>query len=176
VFDRALLDELCDLATRVRTLAKSEVGARSLRDCCRTRRAMAVLHAAVDRTFLSFNNACHILGMRTARFAIRPRPQRSRARASEDRFARSARMWTWSSWNEGSRRARQAAQALDSIPRPDARHQNAGSGSDQHPTQALLDIYTLARSFRGPRGIDGKVIGMMGDLKARPQPYARCAT
>jgi aspartate carbamoyltransferase catalytic subunit len=42
---------------------------------------------------------------------------------------------------------------------------NAGSGSDQHPTQALLDIYTLQRSFEETGGIDGKVIGMMGDLK-----------
>ena len=42
---------------------------------------------------------------------------------------------------------------------------NAGSGSDQHPTQALLDIYTLDRSFEARGGIDGKVIGMMGDLK-----------
>jgi aspartate carbamoyltransferase catalytic subunit len=43
---------------------------------------------------------------------------------------------------------------------------NAGSGSDQHPTQALLDIYTLQRSFEdNGGGIDGKVIGMMGDLK-----------
>src|SRR5690606_27048296 len=42
---------------------------------------------------------------------------------------------------------------------------NAGSGKDQHPTQALLDIYTLERSFRLRGGIDGKTIGMMGDLK-----------
>jgi aspartate carbamoyltransferase catalytic subunit len=53
---------------------------------------------------------------------------------------------------------------MDSIPRP-VPVINAGSGSDQHPTQALLDIYTLARSFSDRGGIDGKVIGMMGDLK-----------
>src|SRR5690606_2721666 len=41
---------------------------------------------------------------------------------------------------------------------------NAGSGKDQHPTQALLDIYTLARSFRHNGGIEGKTIAMMGDL------------
>ena len=41
---------------------------------------------------------------------------------------------------------------------------NAGSGPDQHPTQALLDIYTLDRSFEGRGGIEGKTIGMMGDL------------
>jgi aspartate carbamoyltransferase catalytic subunit len=42
---------------------------------------------------------------------------------------------------------------------------NAGSGKDQHPTQALLDIYTLERSFETRGGIDGKVIGFMGDLR-----------
>ena len=38
------------------------------------------------------------------------------------------------------------------------------SGPDQHPTQALLDIYTLDRSFAERGGIEGKTIGMMGDL------------
>jgi aspartate carbamoyltransferase catalytic subunit len=41
---------------------------------------------------------------------------------------------------------------------------NAGSGADQHPTQALLDIYTLARSFEKIGGIDGKHIAFVGDL------------
>jgi aspartate carbamoyltransferase catalytic subunit len=42
---------------------------------------------------------------------------------------------------------------------------NAGSGKDQHPTQALLDIYTLQRSFETRGGIDGKRIVFAGDLK-----------
>jgi len=41
---------------------------------------------------------------------------------------------------------------------------NAGSGKDQHPTQALLDIYTLQRSFESRGGIDGKRIVFVGDL------------
>jgi aspartate carbamoyltransferase catalytic subunit len=53
---------------------------------------------------------------------------------------------------------------MNGIPRP-VPVINAGSGSDQHPTQALLDIYTLQRSFEQHGGIDGKVIGMMGDFK-----------
>jgi len=40
---------------------------------------------------------------------------------------------------------------------------NAGSGADQHPTQALLDVYTMERCLDG--GIDGKRIVMVGDLK-----------
>ena len=42
---------------------------------------------------------------------------------------------------------------------------NGGSGPDQHPTQALLDIYTLEREFRTIGGLDGKKIAMVGDLK-----------
>ncbi len=39
---------------------------------------------------------------------------------------------------------------------------NAGSGRGQHPTQALLDLYTIAREHGH---IDGLTIGLAGDLK-----------
>ncbi|MEM2432278.1 MAG: aspartate carbamoyltransferase, partial [Candidatus Bathyarchaeia archaeon] len=42
---------------------------------------------------------------------------------------------------------------------------NAGSGAEEHPTQALLDLYTIVRE-KGQ--IDGLTIALMGDLK-----YAR---
>jgi aspartate carbamoyltransferase catalytic subunit len=42
---------------------------------------------------------------------------------------------------------------------------NGGSGSDQHPTQALLDVYTLQRSFEHQGGIENKTILMCGDLR-----------
>jgi aspartate carbamoyltransferase catalytic subunit len=35
---------------------------------------------------------------------------------------------------------------------------------DQHPTQALLDIYTLQRSFENRGGVEGKKIAFVGDL------------
>ncbi|MBI3742679.1 MAG: aspartate carbamoyltransferase [Chloroflexi bacterium] len=38
---------------------------------------------------------------------------------------------------------------------------NAGDGGDQHPTQALLDLYTI---YRAMDGIDGASVVMMGDL------------
>lgn len=40
---------------------------------------------------------------------------------------------------------------------------NAGSGPFEHPTQALLDIYTIYRAFNGK--IKNKVISIIGDLK-----------
>ena len=39
---------------------------------------------------------------------------------------------------------------------------NAGDGAGQHPTQALLDLYTIQRHFKK---IDGLTICMVGDLK-----------
>ena len=41
---------------------------------------------------------------------------------------------------------------------------NAGDGAHEHPTQALLDIYTLRRSFEDQGGLNGKVIMLAGDL------------
>jgi len=165
VFERALLDELCDLATRVRLAAKSDAGARALRDLLPTRRAMLYFTQPSTRTFLSFNNACHILGMRTSEI----RDPSTSSEVKGESFEDSIR--TFSSYvdvivmrTKESGRAAQAARLMDGIPRP-VPVINAGSGADQHPTQALLDIYTLARSFQDRGGIDGKVIGVMGDLK-----------
>lgn len=39
---------------------------------------------------------------------------------------------------------------------------NAGSGTGQHPTQALLDVYTIERELGG---IDGITVAMVGDLR-----------
>ncbi len=39
---------------------------------------------------------------------------------------------------------------------------NAGDGSNQHPTQTLLDLYTIKHAFGR---IDGLTIGLLGDLK-----------
>ena len=41
---------------------------------------------------------------------------------------------------------------------------NAGDGVGEHPTQALLDLYTMHGEFVG-RGLDGLTVTMVGDLK-----------
>jgi len=42
---------------------------------------------------------------------------------------------------------------------------NGGDGKFQHPTQTMLDLYTIYREFGG---VDGLIVGVLGDLK-----YAR---
>ncbi len=52
---------------------------------------------------------------------------------------------------------------------------NGGDGSNEHPSQALLDLYTIRREMaaRG-RGIDGLRIAMIGDLKYGRTVHSLC--
>jgi aspartate carbamoyltransferase catalytic subunit len=164
-FDRALLDELCDLTTAVRRVAKTREGLLFLRGLLSDKRAMLYFTQPSTRTFLSFNNACQLLGIQTSEI----RDASTSSEIKGESLLDSLR--TFSSYvdviimrtkEEGL--AESAASLFDHIRRP-VPVLNAGSGKDQHPTQALLDIYTLERSFRHRGGIEGKTIGMMGDLK-----------
>jgi aspartate carbamoyltransferase catalytic subunit len=164
-FNRNLLDELCEITTTVRTANRRLEGARFLKSLCPEKRAMLYFTQPSTRTFLSFNNACQILGMSTSEI----RDPSTSSEVKGETFEDSIR--TFSSYvdviimrTRERGRAQCAADLMDSIPRR-IPILNAGSGPDQHPTQALLDIYTLERSFKERGGIDGKVIGMMGDLK-----------
>jgi len=163
--DRGLLDDLCALTTKVRLLAKHADGARFLLGLLPDRRAMLYFVQPSTRTFLSFNNACHILGIRTSEIRDASTSSEVKGESFEDSIR------TFSSYVDviimrtpEAGQAARAAALMDRIPRP-VPIINAGSGRDHHPTQALLDIYTLERSFEARGGIDGKVIGMMGDLK-----------
>jgi len=48
---------------------------------------------------------------------------------------------------------------------------NAGDGPNQHPTQALLDVYTI---WKEKGHIDGLTVGMIGDLKYGRVPHSQC--
>ena len=60
-FDRQFLDYLCSLADSIRLLAKTKVGQSKLRHMLPHKRAMLYFVQPSTRTFLSFQNACHIL-------------------------------------------------------------------------------------------------------------------
>ncbi len=164
-FDRAILDELCELTTAIRKFAKTKEGLLYLRGLLAHKRAMLYFTQPSTRTFLSFNNACQILGIQTSEI----RDSATSSEVKGESLLDSLR--TFSSYvdvvvmrtkEEGL--AESAANLFDTIQRR-VPIINAGSGKDQHPTQALLDIYTLERSFKEMGGIDGKTLGMMGDLR-----------
>ncbi len=163
-FDRAMLDDLGLLATKIRRIAKSKAGMLFLSSQLEHKRAMLYFSQPSSRTFLSFYAACQILGMKTAELRDSTTSSEMKGESQEDSvrtFSSYFDLLIMRSPIQGF--AEKMAWLLSSTERP-VPIINAGSGKDQHPTQALLDIYSLQRSFEKTGGIDGKTIVFVGDL------------
>lgn len=163
-FDRARLEELGMLATCIRRTAKREEGMTFLRSLLANRRAMLYFSQPSSRTFLSFCAACQILGLQMGEVRDTSTSSEFKGESQEDSVR------TFSSYfdlivmrSQIGGLAERMAWLLSNTERP-VPIINAGSGKDQHPTQALLDVYTLQRSFERQGGIDGKTILFVGDL------------
>ncbi|MDI6774439.1 MAG: aspartate carbamoyltransferase [Verrucomicrobiota bacterium] len=163
-FARNRLDALNSLATQVRFIAKSRAGMRFLRDLLSHKRAMLYFTQPSTRTFLSFSAACQILGMTTSSVRDSATSSEFKGESQEDSvrtFSSYFDVIIMRSAEKGL--AERMAWVLSNSERA-VPIVNAGSGKDQHPTQALLDIYTLQRSFERLGGIDGKHVAFVGDL------------
>lgn len=163
-FDRSQLDTLGKLATIIRRIAKTEEGIKFLQSQLSHKRAMLYFSQPSSRTFLSFCAACQILGISIGEVRDTATSSEFKGESKEDSVR------TFSSYFDliimrsqmgglAERMAWVLSNSERSIPVI-----NAGSGKDQHPTQALLDIYTLQRSFEEDGGIEGKTILFAGDL------------
>jgi len=109
------------------------------------------------RTQLSFASACERLGGRVVGFSSAETTSQAKGETLADTIKvveRYSDVIVIRHPLEGS--ARLAAD-LASVPVI-----NAGDGANQHPTQTLLDLFTIRR-FAGR--IDGLAIGMVGDLR-----------
>lgn len=163
-FDRAQMDSLCQLATTIRFIAKTKEGSIFLSGLLPHKRAMLYFSQPSTRTFLSFLAACQILGLRIGEVRDPSTSSEFKGETHEDSVR------TFSSYfdiiimrSKIGGLAERVAWVLSHSERP-IPVVNAGSGRDQHPTQALLDIYTLQRSFEQHGGIDGKAVVFVGDL------------
>lgn len=163
-FDREFLDELGQLTDSIRSISEDKAGSDWLATLLSHRRAMLYFVQPSTRTFLSFLSACQILGMMTAEV----RDPRTSSEVKGESELDTVR--TFSSYCDviimrypRAGFAHEVAQMLDQNSRP-VPVINGGSGKDQHPTQALLDVYTLMSSLAPVGGIDGKSIAFVGDL------------
>ena len=164
-FSRDRLDALGALATHIRRVAKTHAGSDFLQGTLSHKRAMLFFSQPSTRTFLSFCAACEILGLKMGEVRNPSTSSEFKGESRDDSVR------TFSSYfdliimrSEIGGLAERVAWLLSHSERP-VPVINAGSGKDQHPTQALLDVYTLQRSFEGRGGIDGKRIVFAGDLK-----------
>ena len=163
-FDRTLLERLAALASRIRFMAKSKEGALYLKSLLPHKRAMLYFSQPSSRTFLSHLNACQILGLTTS--SVRDQSTSSEAKGE----SKTDTIRTFSSYVDmiimrcpEKGLAEQMAWELSNSDRP-IPIINAGSGKDQHPTQALLDVYTLLRSFETKGGLANRTVTFCGDL------------
>ncbi|MEZ4742777.1 MAG: aspartate carbamoyltransferase [Bdellovibrionota bacterium] len=165
-FDRRFLDYLFELTDTIRRYDKSKDGLLYLKSLLPHNRVMLYFTQPSTRTFLSFQSACYILGMQPSEIRDSSTSSERKGESIEDSLR------TFSSYvdliimrSPISGLADRISKLIDETDRP-VPIINAGSGPDQHPTQALLDIYTLYRSFRKQGDeIKNKTICMVGDLK-----------
>jgi len=184
------LEDLAGTADKIRVLSKIRSGQDFLINLLHHKRAMLYFTQPSTRTFLSFMAACQILGITCNE--VRD-PTTSSETKGETRFD-SLRMF--SSYfdliimrSKLARLAESCAYLMNDLESSGNRSVpiiNAGSGADEHPTQALLDIYTLQRTFQFTsskastvttrweelrrahpnlnRGLTNKVYGFCGDI------------
>ena len=164
-FDRKFLDHICELTDAIRRFDKTKEGLMYLKGLLAHKRGMLYFTQPSTRTFLSFESALHILGMRTCEIRDSSTSSERKGESIEDSLR------TFSSYVDViimrtpvAGLCDRIASYLDETPRT-VPIINAGSGPDEHPTQALLDLYTLRRGFRRLGGMEGKTIVMVGDLK-----------
>ena len=163
-FDRPMLDPIEALATMIRKIAKTRGGMNYLQSLLSEKRAMLYFAQPSTRTFLSFYAACQITGLHCAEVRDAHTSSEIKGESQEDSVR------TFSSYfdliimrHPAGGFAERIAWMLSHTDRP-VPVINAGSGKDQHPTQALLDVYTLQRSLEKRGGVAGKKIAFVGDL------------
>jgi aspartate carbamoyltransferase len=188
-FNRSLLERLRMFADMIRGLSRLEEGSKQLRELLSHKRAMLFFTQPSTRTFLSFMAACQILGLTCNEVRDPSVSSFAKAESLED----GVRMF--SSYfdviimrDKTPDFAERCAHLMNRLEGENHRNVpiiNAGAGKDQHPTQALLDVYTLQRTFdfdyttrsagsrwlelqkkypKLERGLDNKVYAFCGDL------------
>lgn len=168
-FSVDMLEDLASTADKIRVLSKNRSGQDFLINLLHHKRAMLYFTQPSTRTFLSFMAACQILGITCNE--VRD-PTTSSETKGETRFD-SLRMF--SSYfdliimrSKLARLAESCAYLMNDLEATGNRSVpiiNAGSGADEHPTQALLDIYTLQRTFQFADGTGSTVATRLDELR-----------
>ncbi|UCD57599.1 MAG: aspartate carbamoyltransferase, partial [Candidatus Hydrogenedentota bacterium] len=150
-FDTGLLEHLSDVADMIKNIAGTKDGYTYLSNLLSHKRAMLYFTQASTRTFLSFMAACQILGITCNEIRDPSVSSEYKGESPLD----SVRMFS-SYFDVIIMRSRISdfaeccAYLMNDLEEFNQRNVpiiNGGAGADEHPTQALLDIYTIHRTF-----------------------------
>ncbi len=151
---RGSMEQLFDLADRLRR----EIGERGVLSYAQGKILATVFLEPSTRTRLSFQFAMVKLGGAVIDFG----PEQAASIAKGESFEDTIRMIDGYHPDLIVVRHREPGSARKAAEIAHAPVINAGDGWNEHPTQALLDLYTIKRELGK---IDGLTIGIMGDLK-----------
>ena len=163
-FSIQLLEELFDIADRVKEMTRKANGIEFLKSLLGHKKAMLYFTQPSTRTFLSFLTACQMVGMDTGEVRDPSLSSEYKGESQEDGvrvFSSYFDLIIMRDPKPGF--CEYMAYLLDNTGRS-VPILNGGSGKDQHPTQALLDLYTIHRSFQQKGGIRKKRYAFVGDL------------
>ena len=163
-FSIDLLEELFDIADRVKEITRNTNGITFLKSLLSHKKAMLYFTQPSTRTFLSFLTACQMIGMDTGEVRDPSLSSEYKGESQEDGvrvFSSYFDLIIMRDPKPGF--CEYMAYLLDNTGRS-VPIINGGSGKDQHPTQALLDLYTIHRSFQHKDGIRKKRYAFVGDL------------
>jgi aspartate carbamoyltransferase len=188
-FNRPALERLRKFADMIRGLSRMEQGSRQLRELLSHKRAMLFFTQPSTRTFLSFMAACQILGLTCNEVRDPSVSSFAKAESLDDGIRMFSSYFDVIIMRDKTPHfAERCAHLMNRLEGENHRNVpiiNAGAGTDQHPTQALLDVYTLQRTFdfdyragspsnrwvelqkKYPtleRGLDNKTYAFCGDL------------
>jgi len=156
------LINLCKLTDKIKQLSQSKKGLLHLKSLLSHKRAILYFKQPSTRTFLSFNNACHILGMYTSDVRDISTSSETKGESDFDTIKTFAQYSDLIIMRHPSNNfIYDCVYELVYSNLSDVRIINAGSGSNEHPTQALLDFYTMYKYGL----LEGKKkIAFVGDL------------
>ncbi len=163
-FSIQLLEELFDIADHVKEMTRKANGIEFLKSLLGHKKAMLYFTQPSTRTFLSFLTACQMVGMDTGQVRDPSLSSEYKGESQEDGvrvFSSYFDLIIMRDPKPGF--CEYMAYLLDNTGRS-VPILNGGSGKDQHPTQALLDLYTIHRSFQQKGGIRKKRYAFVGDL------------
>jgi aspartate carbamoyltransferase catalytic subunit len=163
---REYIEILYMVATKLRRMHnKTEASSKMLSQIAPNLQANIYFGQPSTRTRMSFEAACSNLGMHSHLVHDATTSSQSKGESELDTIQTLVSYGNFLIMRHGEERlAEKAAHHLSRTNRPIPLI-NGGSGSDQHPTQALLDMYTLLYTFEEKGGLEGKKIALVGDLK-----------
>ncbi len=152
-FSRDQIDGLMDLADNLRKQVDTQHGLDLLKGYVMA----ALFFEPSTRTRLSFETAMHRLGGSVIGFSSAESTSVAKGETLEDTIRTIDQYVDVIAMRHPAIGSAKTAAAV-----ADAPVLNGGDGAGQHPTQALLDLYTMKSELGG---LDGKTLVLCGDLK-----------